>query len=43
MLLTFLITRNYFNFLSDCKQPKSEALIAYEDKLLEEERLRASR
>ena len=43
MLLTYLLSRNYFNFLSDCKSPKTEALIAYEDKLAEDERLRASR
>jgi hypothetical protein len=43
LLLTFLISRNYFNFLVESKSPKTEALIAYEDKLAEDERLRASR
>ena len=31
MLLTFMISRNYFNFLVESKSPKTEALIAYED------------
>ena len=43
MLLTYVISRNYFHFLNDCKSPKTEALIAYEDRLAEEERIRASR
>jgi hypothetical protein len=43
MLLTFMLSRNYFNFLVESKSPKTEALIAYEDKLAEEDRLRASR
>ena len=43
MLLTFMLSRNYFNFLVESKSPKSETLIAYEDKLAEEERLRGSR
>jgi hypothetical protein len=38
-----LISRNYFDFLIENKSPKSEALIAYEDKLVEDERIRQSR
>jgi hypothetical protein len=43
MLLTFMLSRNYFNFLVENKRPTTEALFAYEDKLAEEERLRGIR
>jgi uncharacterized membrane protein YdjX (TVP38/TMEM64 family) len=41
--LTFLLSKNYFDFLRESKTPKTEALIAYEDKLVEEARLQLSR